>query len=38
MALTKNLTFCTRPKQYNKQILKEDFLRFFRSVKLKAQF
>ena len=34
----KNLNFCPTPKQYNRNVLNNDLLNFFRSIKLKAHF
>ena len=36
--MNKNLNFCPRPLKYNTQKLNADFLRFYRSLKLKAHF
>ena len=36
--MNKNLNFCPRPNQYNKNELNEDLLKFYRNLKLKAHF
>ena len=36
--LNKNLNFCPRPNKYNKQNLNKDLLKFYRNIKLRAQF
>ena len=36
--ISKNLTFCPRRKKYNKQILNDDLLRFYKNINFKAQF
>ena len=36
--LNKNLNFCPRPNKYNKKKLNKDLLKFYRNIKLRAQF
>ena len=36
--LNKNLNFCSRPNQYNKQNLNKDLLKSYRNIKIRAHF